>query len=261
MSVLVETETSQGIVTITLDSPENYNALSKEMIGQLQGAFAGVAKDEECRVVILRACGNAYCAGHDLKEMSDASKQADGGQKFYQELFADCSSMMQTIVKLPKPVIAEVQGVATAAGCQLVASCDLAIAADNVKFGVNGVNIGLFCSTPMVALSRNIARKRAFEMLATGDFLDAAQAAELGLINRAVSPDTLHSETLALASIIADKLPVALKIGKEAFYRQLEMPLEQAYEYTAQVMTQNMLEEDTAEGVMAFLEKRKPAWH
>lgn len=260
MAELVELETASGIATVTLSAPASYNVLSLAMMSELRGALAEVAADIECRVVILRARGKVFCAGHDLQEMVDASSHDDKGRALYERLFAECSAIMQTLVKMPQPVIAEVQGVATAAGCQLVASSDLAIAADEAKFGVNGVSIGLFCSTPMVALSRNITRKRAFEMLTTGDFLSAAEAAELGLINRAVPAEHLSSETTALAAKLAAKLPSALKIGKEAFYRQLEMPLRQAYEYTADVMVENMIERDTVEGVAAFLEKRTPDW-
>lgn len=260
MTNLIEQENHAHITIITLNTPENYNVLSQPMMAQLQSALAEIAHDKNCRVVILRARGKAFCAGHDLKEMSKASQQPDGGRAFFQTLFTDCSQLMQSIVNLPQPVIAEVQGVATAAGCQLVASCDLAIAATGARFGVNGVNIGLFCSTPMVALSRNIPRKRAFEVLTTGDFLDSDQATELGLINRSVPADSLTDETYALATKIAAKLSVAVKIGKQAFYRQLEMPLDEAYAYTAEVMTQNMLEKDTAEGVSAFLDKRNPDW-
>ena len=187
--------------------------------------------------------------------------EADGGRAAWKDLFDRCARFMQMIPAQPQPVIAQVHGIATAAGCQLVASCDLAVAADGTRFGVNGVNIGLYCSTPMVALSRNIARKQAFELLTTGDFIDAARARELGLINRTAAPDALETETLALAEQIAGKLGTAVKIGKEAFYKQIEMPLAQAYEYTGSVMVENMADLDTAEGVAAFIEKRAPNWN
>ena len=190
-----------------------------------------------------------------------AGRQAeDGGKAYFKTLFNRCAKMMQTIQKLPQPVIAQVHGIATAAGCQLVASCDLAVAAEGTKFGVNGVNIGLFCSTPMVALSRNIPRKQAFEMLTTGQFIDAARAQDLGLINRIVSEEELSAETRALAELLASKLGVAVKIGKEAFYNQLQMPLSEAYDYTGDVMVENMLYRDTEEGISAFIEKRGPNW-
>ncbi|MBL6677134.1 MAG: enoyl-CoA hydratase, partial [Rhodobacteraceae bacterium] len=196
----------------------------------------------------------------DLKEMTAGRQAEDGGKAYFKTLFNRCAKMMQTIQKLPQPVIAQVHGIATAAGCQLVASCDLAVAAEGTKFGVNGVNIGLFCSTPMVALSRNIPRKQAFEMLTTGQFINAARAQDLGLINRVVSEEQLSAETRALAELLASKLGVAVKIGKEAFYNQLQMPLSEAYDYTGDVMVENMLYRDTEEGISAFIEKRDPNW-
>jgi enoyl-CoA hydratase/carnithine racemase len=210
--------------------------------------------------VILRGVGKAFCAGHDLKEMTAKRQSADGGAAAFRDLFDRCAAMMQMIRRLPQPVIAEVHGIATAAGCQLVASCDLAVAAEGTRFGVNGVNIGLFCSTPMVALSRNVPRKQVFEMLTTGEFIEATRARELGLVNRVVPHDALADETGALASKIAGKLGSAVRIGKRAFYEQLELPLDKAYELTGAVMVENMLNRDTAEGVAAFLQKREPDW-
>lgn len=230
------------------------------MLAALQDQFDSLAKDPSIRVVILGGTGKAFCAGHDLKEMTQGRQAPDGGRAYFADLFARCARVMTAIRTLPQPVIAQPHGIATAAGCQLVASCDLAIAATGTRFGVNGVNIGLFCSTPMVALSRNIPRKQAFEMLTTGEFIDTDRALALGLINRAVDPDRLEAETDALAAQIAAKLGAAVRIGKRAFYDQLEMPLEQAYAYTGEVMVENMMYRDTAEGISAFLEKRSPDW-
>jgi len=251
---------SGGIASLTLNSPGNLNALSDAMLDALSRAFASLAKDRDTRVVILRGAGKAFCAGHDLKEMQRGRQAEDGGAAYFADLFGRCSDVMQAIPRLPQPVIAEVHGIATAAGCQLVASCDLAVAAEGTRFGVNGVNIGLFCSTPMVALSRNLSRKKTFELLTTGDFLDATQAERLGLVNRVVPADRLADEAAALAGQIAGKLGSAVRVGKRAFYEQLEMPLSAAYDHTARVMVGNMLEADTAEGIDAFLQKRVPSW-
>src|SRR6056297_16385 len=251
----------QGAVArLTLNHPEKLNALSDAMLAALQDQFDSLAQDPSIRVVILGGTGKAFCAGHDLKEMTQGRQAPDGGRAYFADLFARCARVMTAIRTLPQPVIAQPHGIATAAGCQLVASCDLAIAATGTRFGVNGVNIGLFCSTPMVALSRNIPRKQAFEMLTTGDFIDTDRAQALGLINRAVDPDQLETETDALAARIAAKLGAAVRIGKRAFYDQLEMPLEQAYAHTGAVMVDNMMYRDTAEGISAFLEKRSPDW-
>lgn len=251
----------QGAVArLTLNHPEKLNALSDAMLAALQDQFDSLAQDPSIRVVILAGAGKAFCAGHDLKEMTQGRQAADGGRAYFADLFARCARVMTAIRTLPQPVIAQPHGIATAAGCQLVASCDLAIAATGTRFGVNGVNIGLFCSTPMVALSRNIPRKQAFEMLTTGDFIDTDRAQALGLINRAVDPDRLEAETDALAARIAAKLGAAVRIGKRAFYDQLEMPLDQAYAHTGDVMVENMMYRDTAEGISAFLEKRSPDW-
>jgi enoyl-CoA hydratase/carnithine racemase len=257
---LIDKELLSAICIITLSDPENYNALSAEMVSQFSDALNDAAADERVRVIIIRANGKAFCVGHDLREMTKATNDADGGRAFHQELFSSCSALMQSIVEHPKPVIAQVQGVATAAGCQLVASCDLAIAANVAKFGVNGIDVGLFCSTPMVALTRNVTKKQAFEMLVTGGFVSANRAMEIGLINRAVPFEQLENETLKLANIVARKLPSAITLGKKAFNRHHGMHLSDAYDYTAKVMTENMLEADTVEGINAFLEKRKPSW-
>ena len=248
------------IATLTMNAPQRLNALSDAMLAALKTAFARLAEDGTIRAVILRGAGRAFCAGHDLKEMQDGRAAPDGGRAYFADLFARCAEVMQMIPALPQPVIAEVQGIATAAGCQLVASCDMAVAAEGTRFGVNGVNIGLFCSTPMVALSRNVPRKVAFEMLTTGAFIDAARAAEVGLINRAVPATTLAEETRALATTVAAKLTAAVKIGKRAFYDQIEMTRAAAYDHTAAVMVENMLWRDTDEGITAFLERRPPDW-
>jgi len=249
-----------AVATLTLNRPNALNALSEEMLTALQSTLDDLALDRSIRVVVLKGAGKAFCAGHDLKQMTAARQAEDGGRAYFGALFAQCGKVMTSITKLPQPVIAQVHGIATAAGCQLVASCDLAIAAKGTRFGVNGINIGLFCSTPMVALSRNIARKQAFEMLTTGDFIEADRAAELGLINRAVPPEALVPETAALAEKLAAKLGVAVKIGKESFYKQLEMGLEEAYAFTGAAMAENMLFRETEKGVAAFLEKRNPEW-
>jgi enoyl-CoA hydratase/carnithine racemase len=249
-----------AVAHLTMNSPDNLNALSDAMLAALAAAFAALETDTAIRVIVLKGTGKAFCAGHDLKEMTRARQMPDGGAEAWADLFARCSAVMQAIPRLPQPVIAQVHGIATAAGCQLVASCDMALAAEDCRFGVNGVNIGLFCSTPMVALSRNIPRKQAFEMLTTGAFITAARAAELGLINRAVPADTLASETEALAEIVAAKLGSAVRVGKRAFYEQLELDLAGAYAHTAQTMVTNMQRDDTTEGIAAFLAKRPAEW-
>ncbi len=259
MTILERRDTG-AIAHLKLNAPERINALSDEMLAALQEQFDLLKTDTAIRVVILSGEGKAFCAGHDLKQMTAGRQSEDGGKAYFKDLFDRCARMMMSIQALPQPVIAQVHGIATAAGCQMVASCDLAIAADGTRFGVNGVNIGLFCSTPMVALSRNISRKQAFEMLATGQFIDASRAAELGLINRAVPAQDLEQETRALAETLASKLGAAVKIGKQAFYEQIQMPLDQAYAYTGDVMVENMLYRDTEEGIAAFIEKRDPDW-
>ena len=257
---ILERHDSAGVAHLTMNAPDRLNALSDAMIGALQETFDALCEDRSVRAVILSGAGKAFCAGHDLKEMSAARQAEDRGRAAFEDLFARCATMMQTIQRVPQPVIARVHGLATAAGCQLVASCDLAVAAEDARFGVNGINIGLFCSTPMVALSRNIPRKHAFELLTTGEFMDAARARDLGLVNRVVPLGELDAAAQALAEQIAGKLAVAVKIGKEAFYRQLELPLAEAYDYTGRAIVENMLHRDTEEGVNAFLEKRDPTW-
>jgi enoyl-CoA hydratase/carnithine racemase len=246
---------SENIATLTLNRPAARNALSMGLMEALDAELAATAEDRAIRVVIIAANGPAFCAGHDLREI-----RADPTRTAYEAVFALCSRLMQRIVRLPKPVIARVQGVASAAGCQLVASADLAVAADTARFATPGVDIGLFCSTPMVALSRAVGRKAAMEMLLTGDMVPAARARELGLINRVVPEADLNDATRALARQIADKSPLTVAIGKEAFYRQAEMDLASAYEYASEVMTRNMLAHDAEEGIDAFLSKRKPQW-
>jgi len=252
---ILETVREGAVATLTLNRPEARNALSLGLIEALDTELARLQDDHAVRVVVLAANGPAFCAGHDLREMKAAP-----GLAAHEQLFAACSRLMLRIVHLRQPVIAKVQAMATAAGCQLVASCDLAIAADSARFATPGVNIGLFCSTPMVALSRAVGRKAALEMLLTGDAVDAARAQELGLINHVVAPQDLDSAVAALAQKIAAKSGHTVAIGKEAFYRQLEMPLEQAYLYAAEVMTSNMMARDAEEGIDAFLGKRPPVW-
>lgn len=256
---LLQCEDHGTVVRLILNSPQNYNALSRDMIAALSEALDAVAVSS-ARAVIIAATGKAFCAGHDLREIQNARGAADGGRAAYERLFSACAAMMQKIPALPQPVIAEVQGIATAAGCQLVASCDLAVAAEGARFGVNGVNIGLFCSTPMVALSRAIPPRAAFELLVTGDFIDAARARELGLINRVCPPEALAAQTMALARQIADKLPEAVHLGKRAFHAQAGLSLSAAYAAAGQVICDNLMLPATAEGLQAFLEKRPPNW-
>ena len=257
---ILEREDTGAIARLTLNHPEKLNALSDAMLAALSDEFEALAADEKIRVVIIAGAGKAFCAGHDLKEMTQGRQAEDGGKAYFADLFTRCTKVMTAIRNLPQPVIAQPHGIATAAGCQLVASCDMAVAAEGTRFGVNGVNIGLFCSTPMVALSRNIPRKQAFEMLTTGEFIDTDRALALGLINRAVPQDALDDATNHLAETVASKLGAAVRIGKRAFYDQLEMGLDQAYAHTGQVMVENMLYRDTEEGIAAFLEKRPPQW-
>ncbi|MBT4566916.1 MAG: enoyl-CoA hydratase [Marinovum sp.] len=257
---LLERHDTNAIAHLKMNAPDKLNALSEAMLSALQDQFDSLQNDRQIRAVILSGAGKAFCAGHDLKEMTAGRQTEDGGKAYFKELFQKCARMMSSIQKLPQPVIAQVHGIATAAGCQMVASCDMAVAADSTRFGVNGVNIGLFCSTPMVALSRNIPRKQAFEMLTTGQFINAERARDLGLINRIASEDELQEATSELAETVASKLAVAVKIGKEAFYNQLQMSLSDAYDYTGSVMVENMLFRDTEEGISAFIEKRDPNW-
>ena len=257
---LLERHDSNAVAHLKMTAPERLNALSDEMLAALQAQFDSLRDDRSTRAVVISGAGKAFCAGHDLKQMTAGRQSEDGGVAYFKGLFDRCAAMMLSIRALPQPVIAQVHGIATAAGCQLVASCDMAVAAEGTRFGVNGVNIGLFCSTPMVALSRNIPRKRAFEMLTTGTFIDATEAQAIGLVNRVVPPDTLQAEATALAEQVAGKLASAVRIGKRAFYDQLEMGLAAAYDHTGQVMVTNMLDRDTEEGISAFLEKRDPNW-
>jgi enoyl-CoA hydratase/carnithine racemase len=249
-----------GVALFTLNRPETRNSLSRAMIAALSAALSDVARDADVRAVVLAANGPAFSAGHDLKELAGHRADRDGGQSFYEETMRDCARLMQSIIACPKPVIAAVQGVATAAGCQLVATCDLAVAAEGAKFATPGVNIGLFCSTPMVALSRNVSRKQAMEMLLLGEMLEAKAAQEYGLVNRVVPEARVLKEAMSMASEIAAKSAATVAIGKEAFYRQLEMGLSEAYDYAASVMVENMMYRDAEEGIGAFIEKRTPNW-
>ncbi len=249
-----------GIATLTLNAPQSLNALSDAMLRALAAELAALAVDRSIRVVILRATGKAFCAGHDLKEMQAARSAADKGAAYFTDLFDRCAAVMQALTALPQPVIAQVHAIAAAAGCQLVASCDMVVASDHAKFGVNGVNIGLFCSTPMVALTRKVPAAVAFEMLTTGAFIDADRAAQVGLVNHVTTADDLEAKTRNLAQTVAAKLTAAVRIGKTAFYDQLTLPVDAAYRHTGKVMVENMLWQDTAEGISAFLEKRKPDW-
>ena len=244
-----------GVATLTLNRPKQYNALSEELLTDLQSALVSIGKDASVRVVVIAANGSAFCAGHDLKQM-----RANPRKEYYDKLFAQCSEMMLTLTRIPQPVIARVQGIATAAGCQLVAQCDLAVASDSAKFAVSGINVGLFCSTPSVPLGRNVLRKQAMEMLLTGDFIDAHTAVQRGLINHAVPADQLDAAVNELAQKIISKSSVAVSTGKRMFYKQLEMGLEGAYEYAAETMACNMMAEDVGEGIDAFTQKRPPHW-
>jgi enoyl-CoA hydratase/carnithine racemase len=259
MAILERRDTG-AVTQLVMNAPERLNALSDEMLAALHSALDEIANDQSIRVVVLSGTGKAFCAGHDLKQMTAGRQLDDGSKAYFKDLFDRCAAMMARVQSLPQPVIAQVHGIATAAGCQLVATCDMAVAASGTRFGVNGVNIGLFCSTPMVALSRNIPRKQAFEMLTTGAFIDSDRAETLGLINRVVAAEDLEAETMALAQTVAAKLGVAVKIGKKAFYNQIQMNVADAYAYTGDVMVENMLHCDTIEGIEAFLDKRDPTW-
>jgi len=257
---MLATSRTGAILRLTLDDPARLNALSDAMIAALTAELAAIGADPTVKVVILAATGKAFCAGHDLREMQAARAAPDGGAAAFRDLFDRCARMMLAIRSLPQPVIAEVQGTAVAAGCQLVATCDMAVAADHARFGVNGVNIGLFCSTPMVALTRAIPPRLAFEMLTTGRLIAADEALQAGLLNRVVPLADLSATTDALAAQIAAKLGRALRIGKGAFYRQSELPEAEAYAFAGAAMTENMLDTLTAEGIAAFLAKRQPDW-
>ena len=244
-----------GIATVTLNRPKQYNALSEELLTELQAQLDSIEKNPSVRVVIIAGSGSAFCAGHDLKQM-----RANPTKAYYDRLFAQCSRIMMTLTRMPQPVIARVHGIATAAGCQMVAQCDLAVASDNARFAVSGINVALFCSTPSVPLARNMSRKQAMEMLLTGDFIDAATAKARGLVNRVVPVEKLDVEVKALADAIIAKSPVAVTTGKMMFYKQTEMGMESAYEYASEVMACNMMAEDVGEGIDAFTQKRPPNW-
>lgn len=252
---VLQARDARGVVTLTMNRPANFNALSEEMLAALQRAFDGLAGDESVRAVILAGAGKAFCPGHHLKEMVDHQSH-----EYYRDLFARCSRMMLSIIKLPVPVVARVHGIATAAGCQLVAQCDLAVASSEAKFAVSGINYGLFCGTPSVPLLRNVAPKQAMEMLVTGEFITAQQALERGLVNRVAPPDQLDAQLEQLVASIVAKPRAALAIGKELFYRQRELGIEAAYQLANQTMAVNMMNECAIEGFTAFTEKRPPAW-
>ncbi len=258
--ILLRDLSEEGILRLTLNDAGRRNALSEAMLTELGTAIAAAGEDPSVRVVILAANGPAFSAGHDLKEMTAGRNAPDKGRAYFAKVMAQCAQVMQGIVTCPKPVIAEVTGIATAAGCQLVASCDLAIAAESAKFSTPGVHIGLFCSTPMVALSRNLSNKHAMEMLLTGDMVPATRAAEMGLINHAVPEDALQARTMEMARKIASKSSMTLATGKRAYYAQREMPLAEAYAFASQIMVENMLTHDAEEGISAFVQKRAPDW-
>ena len=251
---------TEGILRIVLNNPKSHNTLSEKMISSLQQSLYDAASDEKVRVVIIAAEGPTFSAGHDLKEIKAGRLDPDKGKNYFSKIMLQCSTLMQSIVNNPKPIIAEVNGAATAAGCQLVASCDLAYASVSARFATPGVNIGLFCSTPMVALSRSIANKHSMEMLLTGEFISSHKAVQIGLINENVKDDSLQKYVLEKAIIISKKSKMTLKTGKKAFYKQLELTLSQAYDFASDVMVNNMLKLDAEEGIDAFLEKRKPSW-
>ena len=252
--ILLRTD-AQGVATLTLNRPKQYNALSEELLNELQSMLEQIEMDESVRVVVIAGNGAAFCAGHDLKQM-----RANPSKAYYQKLFAQCSKMMLTLTRLPQPVIARVHGIATAAGCQLVAQCDLAVASEAAKFAVSGINVGLFCSTPSVPLGRNVLRKQAMEMLLTGEFVDAATAKDYGLVNVVAPAEQLDQAVSGLAQRIIAKSAVAVSIGKRMFYRQLEMGLAAAYDYAAETMACNMMAADAGEGIDAFIQRRPPQW-
>ena len=258
--VLLSEAGDDGVLVLTLNRPRQMSSLAEALLDQLNDAFDKASRDRSVRVVVIASQGRAFCAGHDLKEMTARRHDPDKGAAYFEHLMGKCARLMQSIVYCPKPVIAQVQGLAMAAGCQLVATCDLAVAAESAGFSTPGVDIGLFCSTPMVALSRTVSRKNAMEMLLTADVIDAHRACEMGLVNRVVPDNALADETMALARKIASKSTKTVSIGKEAFYRQIEMDLGRAYDYTARIMVHNMLTADAEEGINAFLEKRQPHW-
>ena len=260
INILIKEKSDKGVLRLIMNNTDQKNPLSESMMSMLIEEIKRASSDQSIRVIVLAATGNVFSSGHDLKEITAARESEDNGEVYFKNLFDYCSSLMQLIVNAPQPVIAEVDGVATAAGCQLVASCDLAIASHESKFATPGVNLGLFCSTPMVALSRNVNKKNAMEMLLTGDFISAEKAKEIGLINNAVSKDELTSEVVGLAEKIASKSTMTVATGKKAFYVQAEMDLSKAYQYTSKTMTENLLKHDAKEGIDAFIEKRSPDW-
>ena len=260
INILIKEKSDKGVLRLIMNNTDQKNPLSESMMSMLIEEIKRASSDQSIRVIVLAATGNVFSSGHDLKEITAARESEDNGEVYFKNLFDYCSSLMQLIVNAPQPVIAEVDGVATAAGCQLVASCDLAIASHESKFATPGVNLGLFCSTPMVALSRNVNKKNAMEMLLTGDFISAEKAKEIGLINNAVSKDELTSEVVRLAEKIASKSTMTVATGKKAFYAQAEMDLSKAYQYTSKTMTDNLLKHDAKEGIDAFIEKRSPDW-
>ncbi len=259
-SILLEELMGNGIFRLTLNDAKRRNALSEEMMAKLKSSLTDASDNKDIRVVIIAGNGPAFCSGHDLKQMTAGRDSDDNGLAYFKKIFSSCSELMQMIVKHPKPIIAEVSGVAAAAGCQLVACCDLAVAAMSARFITPGVNIGLFCSTPMVALSRNVSNKAAMEMLLTGDMVSADKAEHIGLVNRVTEDADLAQDTVSLAKLIASKSSLTLKIGKEAFYKQRDMPLSEAYDYASKVMVENMLKHDAKEGISSFLDKREPKW-
>ncbi|MDA8257430.1 MAG: enoyl-CoA hydratase [Betaproteobacteria bacterium] len=244
-----------GVATLTLNRPAQFNSLSEELLAELQAALNAIAADKSVRVVVIAGAGKAFCSGHDLKQM-----RANHSKAYMQKLFRQCGKVMTNIVEMPQPVIARIHGIATAAGCQLVAMCDLAVAVEGARFAVSGINVGLFCATPSVALGRAMGRKQAMEMLLTGDFIDAAEAQRRGLINRVVPPEQLDAEVKKLTDTICAKSAVAIGMGKQMFYKQLEMGLDGAYQLASETMACNMMAEDAAEGIDAFMQKRKPEW-
>ena len=259
-SILIEDVSVNGVLRLTLNDSKRRNALSEEMMASISSSLNRASSNQNVRVIVIAANGPAFCSGHDLKQMSAGRKNEDGGLSYLTQVFSSCSALMQQIVNHPKPLIAEVLGVAAAAGCQLVACCDLAIAGKSARFVTPGVNIGLFCSTPMVALSRNVSNKAAMEMLLTGEMIDSKRAENIGLVNRVVEDKALEKKTVEMASLIASKSNMVLETGKKAFYKQREMTLSEAYEYTSKVMVDNMLKQDAKEGIDAFIEKRQPRW-
>ncbi len=260
LNILIKEKSNKGVLRLIMNNADQKNTLSENMMSNLMDEIKEASSDLSIRVIILAATGNVFSSGHDLKEITAARESEDEGEIYFKNLFDYCSSLMQLIVNTPQPVIAEVDGVATAAGCQLVASCDLAIASHESKFATPGVNLGLFCSTPMVALSRNVNKKNAMEMLLTGDFISSEKAKDIGLINNVVSKEELTSEVAKLAEKIASKSTMTVATGKKAFYAQAEMGLSAAYQYTSKTMTDNLLKHDAKEGINAFIEKRSPDW-